>query len=349
MQRTMSLMILAGTLASGCIAGLNNPEGWNTVESKHFKLYASDTHLYQQTLVSFEYAYATLSSSFIFQNTDLGKVDILFLQQDDFGQLLGFRRRGLVIPSVPGGGKIGQNGLIVAKADTSGGSGSGGADQNVATPLQSASTQLLAHLFIHKVLPKAPLWFHEGFAAYADGATYKEGGGKRFACFGDPSGSGDPYLPVGELLTASWDDYDQKHKSWYRHTAEMMIDFTIHAENGRFLPVMGPLLDGFAAGKDSTSLVSGAFPGLSIDQLNARVIEHGNEVAHQTGGGKKARGLCPIGFPIPPDKAPDIAEHESTPTPGLDMTPLLEGVKKLPSRDDGFPPWLPPEIIARVK
>ncbi len=349
MRRAMIMMALTGTLTSGCVAGLSNAEGWHHIESKHFNMYSSETHLYPQTLLSLEYAYASLSSSFIFQNVDLGKVDVLFLEDGDFTELLGVRRRGVVLPSAPGGGKIGHDGLLVVKADTSGGAGSAGSlEMDSVSSLQANSTQLMAHLYIHKILPGAPLWFHEGFAAYADGAAYKEGGGKRVACFGDPPGSSDSYTPLGEMFSATWAEYDEKYKSWYRHTAETFIDFIIHGEGDKFRPLTVQMMDGIAAGTDSTTIAKTMFPALSLDQLNARVIEHGQGTKHAGAGGKKARGMCPIGFPIPDDKAADRSEGKVSDAAGADIGPLIAGLKTLPSRE-GYPMWYPVDVLAKIK
>src|SRR5262245_22042165 len=179
MHRTIVVAAFAATVSLGCAHGnLNSPAGWTAIESKHFTVYAPDTNFYAPTLVSLEYSYASVGSSFFFKNTDVGKVDVLFLDDEEFVALMGARRHAAVLEKVPGDGKIAQRGLIITKADPDGHYGA----------------HMLAHLYLRKLVPAAPLWFHEGFASYLGTLEYQEGeGGMRMACFGKPSGGSESY------------------------------------------------------------------------------------------------------------------------------------------------------------
>src|SRR4029453_8297278 len=94
-----------------------------------------------------EYAYAALST--FFPKADVGRVEVLFMPWTDQALTFGSDRGGLVLPGLPGAGKIGQGNLIVM-----GEAGMG------------TAMVLVSHLFVHKVLPTAPFWIHEGMATY---------------------------------------------------------------------------------------------------------------------------------------------------------------------------------------
>lgn len=333
MHRTIVVAALAAPISLGCAHGsLNSAEGWTAIDSKHLTVYAPDTNFYQPTMVTLEYAYAAVGSSFFFKNSDIGKVDVLYLDDEEFVALMGARRHAAVLEKAPGNGKIGRNGLIISKADPNG----------------SYTGQMMGHLYLHKLLPKAPLWFHEGFASYLGTLEYKEGEGLRRGCFGKPGGGADGFVTVEELIAASWDEYDDKHKGWYRHTAEAVIDYIIHGEDKKFIGQLGPLMDGFSKGTASGELIAAAFPGVSTSDLNTKIVEHGKEIKHQSETGAKVRGECPIGFDIPDDKAPDKAENpKMSPADPVEMQKLLDGLKKLPRRE-GYPPWYPADVIDRV-
>src|SRR6185436_11745818 len=86
--------ILAGalTLALGCAhGGIGSSEGWSVMQSQHFNVYVGAPRHATTALAGLEYSYASLSSSF-FRGVELPKVDVLFLEEDEFNDLLGFRR-----------------------------------------------------------------------------------------------------------------------------------------------------------------------------------------------------------------------------------------------------------------
>jgi hypothetical protein len=334
MQRSQ-VWILGGVMALtvGCAhGGIGNPEGWSLMQSQHFNVYVGAPRHATTALAGLEYAYASLSSSF-FRGVDLPKVDVMFLEEDDFGDLLGFRRNELVLPKLPSTTtSVGANGLIVLK--------------DVQTDQSGA--EALAHLFIEKKFPHAPLWFHEGFASYARTVEYHQGDGKRAACFGVTRGGTDPLLPLAKVGAMSWDDYDgDEARSWYKYTGRTLIDYILHGDEGHNIEKITPFVSAVAAGKSLEGAVSAAFPGQSLQAMDKKLGEHSADVAYQMQNESKVRGLCPLPFAIPEDKAADQGERKMSPAPAADIKAVLETLKKLP-RLDGYPAWYPPEVLSKV-
>jgi hypothetical protein len=334
-MRRSQVWILGGVMALsvGCAhGGIGNPEGWSLMQSQHFNVYVGAPRHATTALAGLEYSYASLSSSF-FRGVDLPKVDVLFLEEDDFGDLLGFRRNEVVLPKLPSSAtSVGANGLIVLKDAQSDQSG----------------TEALTHLFIEKKFPHAPLWFHEGFASYARTVEYRGGDGKHAACFGVPKGDTEPLLPLAKVGAMSWDDYDgDEARSWFKYTGRTLIDYILHGDGGKNMEKISPFVAAVAAGKPLDGVVAAAFPGQSLDALDKKLSEHSADVSYQLKNESKVRGLCPLPFSVPDDKAADQGERKMSPAPAADVKAVLEALKKLP-RLDGYPAWYPPEVVAKI-
>jgi hypothetical protein len=326
-------LLAAAAISGGCAtASFESGEGFKLVRSKHFNVYTTPGTRPEAVMNSLEFGYATLASSF-FRSVETGPIDTLLLDDAEFKGVMGYERSGAALSSVPGGGKIGAGGLIVIQND----------------PGSDAHNEMLAHVFLHKYIPNAPLWFHEGFAAYVRTVEYKEGGGERMACFGKPGGEPKTYVPLKELVTISWDKYSAETKDWFKHTARSLIDYVRHGEQEKNAPQLGALVDGIKNGRDGAELLGGLLEGLNLEQLSTKVVEHGNSVAHLSKSGSQARGLCPWPFPVLPDKAPDVAdERASEPAPAGDVKAMLDGLRKLPGRENGYAPWYPADVVAKA-
>jgi hypothetical protein len=211
----------------------------------------------------------------------------------------------------------------------------------------NSSAEALTHIFIDRVLPTAPLWFHEGFSAYASMAEYKEGEGKRFACFGTPGASESRFIPLDKVFGMSWDEYDgDEARSWYKNSSRMLIDFAMHGDNGKHQPAMGVIVEGILAGQDTAAIIKKGFASMDLKQLSERVTSHGMDVINQP---RTIRGICPIAFPIPPDKVADIGDKPLEAADPADIRSLIAAFKTLPRLSDGYPGWYPEEIIARAE
>lgn len=343
MSRLPALISLAALLAlptsCGSLGG-GSPSGWYVVKSKRFVTYTSSLRNHDEAMRMLELQYAALSSSFF--KKDIGAIEVLFLEQIEFRELLGERREFAVVPSLPGaqrqgpgqGQGIGQRGLIVMSRQGE---------------WQRDVTEALAHLFIHRTIPSAPLWFHEGFAGYSRMAELREHNDKRVACFGKPGFTGPVpvVVPVERTLDASWDDYDgDDGRLWYKNSARMLIDFALHGEGGKHAPAVGRMVGGFLQGKSSREIMADAFPGMDFGELTRRLKEHMADVVNNTA--PRPRGDCPRPFVVPPEKAPDVEDHLRTAADAADIKAALAALKRLPRRE-GFPPWFPPEIVERTE
>jgi hypothetical protein len=331
MNRAVLTLVSIASLAAGCAStGLNSPDSWHVAKSKRFTMYTATTLSHSETLNGLEYHYASLSSSFF--TKDIGSVDVLFLEHNDFTDIFGTRRDFVALHRIPGGGKIGKEGLLVVR------------------PMHdrdNSSAEALTHVFIDRVLPTAPLWFHEGFSAYSRSAEYKEGDGKRFACFGRPGATDSHFMPLDKVFTMSWDEYDgDEARSWYKNTALMLIDFAMHGEGGTHQKAMGAMVEGFLQGKDTATIIKSGFPSLDGPQLSERIINHGKDVLNQPA---TIRGICPIAFPIPPDKVADIGDKPVEAADGNDIRAVIAAMKTLPRHDDGYPSWYPEAVIVQAE
>ncbi|HXU79808.1 MAG TPA: hypothetical protein VN914_00305, partial [Polyangia bacterium] len=211
-----------------------------------------------------------------------------------------------------------------------------------------AGTEALTHLFIEQKFPHAPLWFHEGFASYARTVEYRQGEGRRTACFGVPKGKTDTLLPLEKVAAISWDDYDgDEARSWFQYTGRTLFDYILHGDEGRNREKITPFVAAVAEGKRLDGAVAAAFPGQSLAALDKKLGEHSADVGYQMGNESKVRGLCPLPFAVPEDKAADQGERKISPAAPADIKAMLDALKKLP-RLDGFPPWYPPEVVAKV-
>jgi hypothetical protein len=334
-MRRYQVWILGGALAlsAGCAhGGIGNPEGWSVMQSQHFNVYVGAPRHSSTALTGLEYSYASLSSSF-FRGVELPKIDVLYLEEDEFNDLLGFRRPYVALAKLPSTATtVGANGMIVLKDVQS----------------DHPGTEALTHLFIEKKFPHAPLWFHEGFSSYARTVEFRQGEGRRTACFGVPKGKTDTLLPLEKIAGMSWDDYDgDEARSWFQYTGRTLFDYILHGDEGKNREKITPFVAAVAAGKPLDAAVGAAFPGQSLAALDKKLGEHSADVAYQMDNESKVRGLCPLPFAIPEERAPDQGERKMSPAAPADIKAMLDAVKKLP-RADGFPPWYPPEVVAKV-
>ena len=319
-------------LTTACAGAGGSTSGWQSVTSKRFVTYTPSLRNHGEVIRELEEQYAALASSFFKQ--DIGQVEVLFLEPPDFAELLGYRRRYATLPRLPGKepGRIGRQGLIVLPRGEEG---------------RRSISQALAHLFIHRSIPTAPLWFNEGFAAYTRLAEYHEKGDRRVVCFGKPGFSRyETFIPLDKVLTATWEDYDgDEARYWYRNSARMLIDYALHGDGGKHAPAVGVMVRGFLANQPAGEIIESAFPTMSLAALSDRLNRHLSDVVNQP---PTVRGLCPLPFFVPPQKAADKGPHSESPVDPSEIKAVLRALERLPRRD-GFPGWFPEEIVARAE
>ncbi len=321
-------------IAAGCAhGGIGSAEGWSVVTSRNFAVYARTARETQLLVRDLELAHSTIGATF-FKNVSLPRIDVLVFSPETFEQTMGFLRGAVALASGPGGGgSIGKDGLLITMDDKG-------------HPLVS---EALAHLYIHKSFPDAPLWFHEGFAAYVRTVQYRYGDGNQVACFGVLPREKEPVLPVRKLVEVSWDAYDgPEARNWYRFTSRLIIDYILHGAEGKNTSRFRPLVEAVEGGQPPLGAIEAAFPSVSLDVLDRKLAEHAADLAYQVGSESPRRGLCPLPARIPPERAVDEGQPTVTPAPAGALAALFQAVLKLPRRD-GYPPWYPPAAVAQAR
>ncbi|HEY0709164.1 MAG TPA: hypothetical protein VGG33_20310 [Polyangia bacterium] len=313
-----------GLAAGGCAyLPFVSSDEWQTVTSKRFVVHSFSGLGHGSTVETLEQAHALLEGS-LFGNNPIAPVDVLLLDWPEFRRLFGDRRTHVVVSKLPGKGVIGQRGLIVMY----GGDGS-----------LSGAVHRLSHLFVHALAPKAPLWVHEGMAAYLQGATYREGGGTDVvACLGHEPPKA-PEVPIDELLGMTFSSFDDsKTASAQRLAASNLVDYFMTAEAGKFREPFLTFLGEVAEGGDQIAALAKVFSGLTPAQL-----EEKSRAYRKTSEGKP-RGLCPISYTIGADKAADTAKPTVKTAEAKDIARLQTQLSLLPRRR-GQIDWFPPEMI----
>ena len=331
--RLLVTVLLGALAAVGCAhGGIGSAEGWSVVKSRHFSLYVLYPRETQLLVRDLELAHSSIGSTF-FKNVELPPIDVLVLTPETFEEVLGPYREALALAQAPGGGAIGKDGLLITMDDKG----------------HPGVTEPVAHLFIHKSFASAPLWFHEGFAGYLRTAEYRYGDAGQMACFGVLPREKEPLLPVRKLLEISWDDYDgDAARNWYRYTSRLLIDFILHGAAGKNASRMRPLIEAVGQARPPLETVEAAFPSVALEMLDRKLSEHAADVAYQAGSASPVRGLCPLPARIPEGRAVDDGKPQVTPAPAGAMAALFQALLKLPRRT-GYPPWYPPEVVARAK
>jgi hypothetical protein len=350
-----ALLPVFATLLVGCsYAGIREPSGWISVQTRHFRVRTGYHHSgWKRRLADLEEAYAGLRSSF-FRKATIGQIDVLVLEENDFEETFGPNQNAVALATAPGGG-FGANGLLVISTD-------------LEDPMSG-----LSHMFVQAIMPGAPHWFHEGLAYYVRTAAFRKIEGRPVACLGIPRfldisvdvdintlvhSSVTHYrfrwerpgsIALRDLFARSWDEYNGKERSSYANTARALIDYIAHGDGGVYVERIGPILSQVSRGAPSAEVVTAAFGGISVDQLGQRVRAHDNALLAASVQSKNPRGLCPLGFPIVPEHLPDEDPKGNDGVPTDEMKVLLEWLLRLPRAERGFPRWYPGETLARIR
>jgi hypothetical protein len=296
------------------------------MKSKRFTGHAFHPRDHRDHMEQLELAHATLGT--FFPKADLGPVEVVFLDDNDFLFAFGSDRFGMVFPKVPGGGRLGAGNTMVLPTNLG----------------YNVVTVLLSHLFLHKIVPNAPLWLHDGMAMYFGKSKIGSTEGKWVACFGGNAtieGSAEIIrLPLDKFFTLGWKEYASSNPTYYRGTGVLLIDFLFHGDKGIYLEKMPSVFAAAAQGMPGPQIMAATFPGVSLDELGQRIYDF-----KASGGEQRQRGaICPLPLPVPADKLPDESTPQEKPDSVAEVEQLLEAVKKLP-QGDRLPAWYPLEIV----
>ncbi len=320
------MVVASGT---GCVHAPWNPYGgWRVARTKHFAMYTDTRYIYGRTLEPLEIAYAALASS-LFKNTPIAPVEVLFLEHDKFVGMLGHYRagssHGVAVVKLPGEGNIGDKGLIIVHEGA-----------RIGT-----AAHMLAHMFLSRMAPLAPLWVHEAYATYVETIQLRgsRGSGPAVACLGH-LGAGEPTIPLDDLFTWSWGHFDQsKATEWYQTTGSLLIDYFLRGEDGSLRERFALLMARLAKGQDTKSVLAELFPDLPVPVIERRMKEHRKDSE------MRPRGLCPLEFPVAADDMADMGDAKESPVPKPDIETLFLRARLLPRRA-GYVDFFPRRVLS---
>jgi hypothetical protein len=314
--RRALVLLVALACAGGCAGG------WRELRTRRITAYTDSPYHFAETLRQLEYAHAALSA--FFPKVEVGPVEVLFLDYRRVLHAFGSERGGMVVVELPGAGKLGRRNLIVM-------------GDYLATGIPAS---LLSHLFLHQVVPSAPLWLHQAMAQYLRTATVQHGGGTWRACFGFQPGRIRYFqLPLQQFFSIPWRDYPRQADS-YDDTARLFIDFLFHGDGGAHRHKLVTIFAGAARGHPGPEIISKLFPDVTFDQLDRRLADFKGSPRTMHDRGTD----CPLALPIPASALPDESSPRKTSLPDADVDELLAALQKLP-HGKSFSSWYPPEVL----
>ncbi len=354
----LSASLVLTAAAAGCTHAPWRPHaGWEASKSKHVTVYTdaiTEHRFSQEWLERSHVAYQAF-----FPKVKMDKVDVLWVKSEPgwFGRVFWPNedpQDAWSLETVPSGGKIGRDGLIVLE-----------------TRNEHAAAVQLAHLFIEKAVPNAPLWLHVGLARYMAKGRVHRRGDKWVACFGsavfdepitasmpkrqiDPSRN--PVLPnpttlssrgvaisLDEVLYTDWYRYDAKRRHWYEYTAYAFVHFLIHGRNGWHGTRFPVLLEALGEGKSTEEALGLAYPHILDEEWEAALAAHLRPPSNRALVATVptvAQGICmrlpTIDESTPPERAPVDEAAIRTVMDDLQRVEIFR-------RHSG---WFPEEIVA---
>jgi hypothetical protein len=319
--RLFGLVLLA---AAGCAGG-----GWRQMKTKRITGYAETPHRFLETMNQLEYGYAALSA--FFPKAQVGNVEVVFFEGTTLAHTFGTNRGGLTFPGVPGAPGIGRGNLILMTEDTRG----------------EQSAGLLSHLFIHQVIPHAPLWLQQGLRQYFETVALQHGDAGWRACFGYKvtlvGTRGTFRMPLDRFFAITWPEYDKSDPWFYLGTATQLMEYIFHADGGAHVAKLPAIFAAAEQGMPGAQIMAATFPGTTLDQLGAAAYDLSRSVES-----KRRRSKCALPVVLDPSQFPDETEPQLTPTSAQEIDQLLAAVKRLP-HGDRYPGWYPPEILGSAK
>src|SRR4051812_5537458 len=179
---------ILGCLAVGC-ASSRNYTNWDANRTKHVTVYtdAKLEHLYMQEWL--ERSYNAFQA--FFPDLKVGNANVVWLKNEPgvwtrLFSPLDDPPSGWTLETVPSGSRIGRDGLIILERKDDYVSGPGGFRMTSVRDETLAKRQM-AHLFIMRAVPMAPLWLQVGLGRYMSKYRVHYRGDYYVACFGSPA------------------------------------------------------------------------------------------------------------------------------------------------------------------
>jgi hypothetical protein len=255
---------------------------------------------------------------------------------------------------MPSDGRIGREGLIVLERREEFAVGPNNTFVARSTRDEGLAKSQMAHLFIMKGVPMAPLWLQVGLSRYMSKFRIHYQGDHAIACFGGVAFD-EPIRAVGgrsgrrvtiavdELTNSDWYRYDRKTRYWYEYTAYAFVHYLIHGERGFHKGRFPLLLDAFRQGKRTDEALAIAYPHILPEEWDQKIDEY---VRPREGRALIAenphipQGMC---FTIPPVKQAE-AKPERSPADPYDVEVMLDDLVRV----DPFhrhAAWLPHDVV----
>jgi hypothetical protein len=275
------LVLLLASLTAGCAHHVvgppphQDPQGWSRVRAAHFDLLSDAPESRQDEVArELESTYAVIHDTF-FRDAKIPRVEVLLFQNTGYLQeIFGQDIAAVHLPKEGGGSVI----LLANYPDMD------ESEMAAASEQRRIVAHELVHMFINAAAPRAPVWFHEGFATYLESVELR---GEQ-AFFGLRSRIAAPiiaegrWVPLATMAQAKFMDHHGIEALTHYATAWAYLHYLLNGDGGahmrRFLAIWR-VMDGAQPGEDvALAALQAPFPEVALDQLDGRVRDYA--VAH---------------------------------------------------------------------
>jgi hypothetical protein len=315
-----SVALLLGLVSLACAHAPWHPyRGWTAYHRDDLTLY-TDTAIEYRSALDWMAGISEVYRRTFFRELPVAPMHVLYLQEDAPSPLTtsgGTYRYGSTLLGLPRATDGGRGLVVVGRF-----------------PWEWNYAHFVAHHFIDRAMPGAPLWFQEGFAEYL---TFfrSSPSASNVVCFGliQPGREKMVVVPVKDLLAVTWKDYNETSAPWIAPSALALIDYLLHGEGGRWRPRFRGLLQALAARQPTETAFETAYPGLPLASLDARLRDHVQTV-------RPPNELCPLPVVVGPRVDP-VTPPSEAPVSEEGIRGLFEAIERLPVRR-GFADFIPP-------
>jgi hypothetical protein len=352
---------LAILLAVAGCASTTNYTGWNENHTRNVTVItdAKLEHIYMQEWLERSY---TAYQAF-FPDLKVGDAKVVWLKNEPGVWTRIFSPfddppSGWTLETVPSGARLGRDGLIILerKDDMV---PSGDSFRTTSDRDAGLARRQMAHLFIMRAVPMAPLWLQVGLGRYMSKYRVHYRGNYYVACFGNavfdepirmtPEGRAEGNgrrvaISIDELFHTDWYRYDERTRYWYEHTAYALVHYLIHGERGfngtRFSMFLGALRDG----RDTEEALALAYPNVLPNEWDDKLMVHMRPLGRHSLVAENPnlkQGLC---FRIPPEQDADF-KPSKRPADPREIQVLMNDLERVePFRRHGG--WMPADVVA---
>jgi hypothetical protein len=336
------LVMVVATSLTTWTACSHNPArpaaGWTVHDTRHVRVYSSTLIEHRGVQEWLETAAHAMRSSF-FPALPARPFDVMFLQVPP-GALTRFNfpndnpPASWALESMPGGGRIGHDGLIVLtdRRDTHG------------------AARQVAFQMIQQSLPNAPVWLRVGFSKYLSEYRVHYQGDRWVVCYGRNHGLVPPshfiadgnvgasrrtvrrvpwrdiLISISDVLQADWYAYADGDQTWFDFTAYAFVSYLIHGRDHWHASRFPLLLNAIAEGKTTEQALATAYPHLLADEIDEAVAEFARAPWRGPYWEARPEGLC---FPIPSGKYAEKRAADS-PAAEADVQAALDDLARMP-------------------